>query len=166
MQFRVSRTSVKDESILIAKLRRIEKLPEPGAVRTRLLSLDEEDDLVQNSGRRLLNGKSWHDPVMENPVLNSTEIWSFINPTDDSHPIHLHLARFRIGGRRKIENLAYLSRRSCDSRALRFRPIPTKLAGRTRCAHPGMMTRIIARFEGYTGRYVRHCHILEVLPPK
>ena len=24
-----------------------------------------------------------------------------------------------------------------------------------------MVTRIIARFEGYTGRYVWHCHILE-----
>ena len=28
-------------------------------------------------------------------------------------------------------------------------------------ADPGMVTRIIARFEGYTGRYVWHCHILE-----
>ena len=28
-------------------------------------------------------------------------------------------------------------------------------------ADPGMVTRIIVRFEGYTGRYVWHCHILE-----
>ncbi len=28
-------------------------------------------------------------------------------------------------------------------------------------AHPQMVTRIIARFEGYAGRYVWHCHILE-----
>ena len=28
-------------------------------------------------------------------------------------------------------------------------------------ADPGMVTRIIAKFEGYTGRYVWHCHILE-----
>jgi spore coat protein A len=28
-------------------------------------------------------------------------------------------------------------------------------------AHPGMVTRIIAKFEGYPGRYVWHCHILE-----
>jgi spore coat protein A len=26
---------------------------------------------------------------------------------------------------------------------------------------PGMITRIIARFEGYAGRYVWHCHLLE-----
>ena len=26
---------------------------------------------------------------------------------------------------------------------------------------PGMVTRIIAKFEGFSGRYVWHCHILE-----
>lgn len=28
-------------------------------------------------------------------------------------------------------------------------------------AHPGMVTRIITRFDDYPGRYVWHCHILE-----
>ena len=28
-------------------------------------------------------------------------------------------------------------------------------------SNPGMATRIIARFEGYPGRYVWHCYILE-----
>ena len=28
-------------------------------------------------------------------------------------------------------------------------------------AHSLMVTRIIVRFEGYTGRYVWHCHLLE-----
>ncbi|HUO31398.1 MAG TPA: multicopper oxidase domain-containing protein, partial [Bryobacteraceae bacterium] len=28
-------------------------------------------------------------------------------------------------------------------------------------ADPKMVTRIIVRFEGYTGRYVWHCHVLE-----
>jgi spore coat protein A len=28
-------------------------------------------------------------------------------------------------------------------------------------AHSNMVTRIIVRFEGYTGRYVWHCHLLE-----
>ena len=26
---------------------------------------------------------------------------------------------------------------------------------------PNQLTRVIARFEDYTGRYVYHCHILE-----
>jgi spore coat protein A, manganese oxidase len=28
-------------------------------------------------------------------------------------------------------------------------------------AHSNMVTRFIVRFEGYTGRYVWHCHVLE-----
>jgi hypothetical protein len=28
-------------------------------------------------------------------------------------------------------------------------------------AHAGLITRIIVRFEGYPGRYVWHCHVLE-----
>ena len=28
-------------------------------------------------------------------------------------------------------------------------------------AHPKMVTRIIVPFEGFAGRYVWHCHILE-----
>ncbi len=28
-------------------------------------------------------------------------------------------------------------------------------------ADPGFVSTIIAKFEGYTGRYVWHCHILE-----
>jgi spore coat protein A len=28
-------------------------------------------------------------------------------------------------------------------------------------AHSLMVTRIIVRFEGYAGRYVWHCHVLE-----
>jgi spore coat protein A len=28
-------------------------------------------------------------------------------------------------------------------------------------AEPGMVTRIIVRFEGYSGRYAWHCHVLE-----
>jgi spore coat protein A len=28
-------------------------------------------------------------------------------------------------------------------------------------ADPGMVTRLIVRFEGHVGRYVWHCHVLE-----
>jgi len=28
-------------------------------------------------------------------------------------------------------------------------------------AHASMLTRIIVKFEGYKGRYVWHCHVLE-----
>ena len=55
----------------------------------------------------LLNNTPWHMPVTENPVLDSVEIWSFVNTTDDSHPIHLHLVRFQILDRRRFEPFFY-----------------------------------------------------------
>jgi spore coat protein A, manganese oxidase len=162
MQFRVSATSVNDDSVLPASLRPIEKLQESAALKTRFLSLDEIDDKVQNPVKMLLNGKAWHDPVTENPALNSTEIWAFVNPTDDSHPIHLHLVKFQILDRRKIENFAYLSRQELRFTGPPVPPDPDEAGWKdTVRAHPGMLTRIIVRFDGYPGRYVWHCHILE-----
>ena len=162
MQFRVSSGGVKDESVLPAKLRTIEKLKEEEAAKTRLLSLDEIDDKVQNPVKMLLNGHSWHEPVTENPALDSTEIWSLVNPTDDSHPIHLHLVRFQILDRRKFETFGYLTRGQIRYTGQAEAPDAAEAGWKdTVRADPGMVTRIIAKFEGYAGRYVWHCHILE-----
>jgi len=162
MQFRIANSGVKDESVLPRKLRVIDKLEQSAAIKTRVLSLDEVDDLVQNPVKMLLNGASWHDPVTENPRLNSTEIWSFVNPTDDSHPIHLHLVRFQILDRRKFETFGYISRQQLRFTGPPVPPDPAEAGWKdTVRAEPGMLTRIIVRFEGYVGRYVWHCHILE-----
>ncbi|MGC2817415.1 MAG: multicopper oxidase [Candidatus Acidiferrum sp.] len=162
MQFRVSTGAVKHDSVLPAKLRTIEKLPETSAIKTRMLSLDEVDDLVQNPVKMQLDKSNWHDPVTEKPALDSTEIWSFINPTDDSHPIHLHLVRLQILDRRKFETFGYTSREELRFTGPPVPPDPSEAGWKdTVRAEPGMVTRIIARFEGYPGRYVWHCHILE-----
>ena len=127
-----------------------------------MLSLDEVDDLVQQPVKMLLNGKAWEDPVTEDPLLDSTEIWAFINPTDDSHPIHLHLVRFQILDRQNIDTFAYVSRGELRLRGPRVPPDPDEAGWKdTVRADAGMLTRIIVRFEGYAGRYVWHCHILE-----
>ena len=44
----------------------------------------------------------WHDPVTENPMLNSTEIWEIYNQSEDAHPIHLHLVSTQLISRQKI----------------------------------------------------------------
>jgi len=140
----------------------VERLAETSAVKTRMLSLDEVDDLVQNPVRMLLNGARWDAPVTENPTLNSVEIWDLVNPTDDSHPIHLHMVRFQILDRRRFETFGYIARHQ-----LRFtgEPVPPEASEAgwkdTVRANPAMVTRIIVRFDGYAGRYVWHCHILE-----
>ncbi len=162
LQFRVSAGGVKDDSVLPGELRSLEKLKEAEAAKTRVLSLDEIDDAVQNPVKMMLNGSNWHDPVTENPALNSTEIWSFINPTDDSHPIHIHLVRFQILDRRKFETFGYLTKQKLRFTGPPVPPDPEEAGWKdTVRAEPGMVTRIIARFQGYAGRYVWHCHILE-----
>jgi spore coat protein A, manganese oxidase len=169
MQFRVSASGAstpdiapKSESILPAALRPIERLAETSATKTRMLSLDEVDDLVQNPVKMLLNNTPWHMPVTEDPLLNSVEIWNLINPTDDSHPIHLHLVKFQILDRRRFQTFAYRSEKKMKFTSEPIPPEPSEAGWKdTVRAEPGMVTRIIIRFDGYPGRYVWHCHILE-----
>jgi spore coat protein A len=162
MQFRVSREQVKDASALPAKLRPVPKITEAEAVKTRLLTLVEWDNLVGNAMVMLLNGTRWGKPVTENPVINTVEIWSLINLTDDAHPIHLHLVRFQILDRRQFDVFTYETYRTIKYIGPPIPPEPNEAGWKdTVRANPHMVTRIIMRFEGYTGRYVWHCHLLE-----
>ena len=45
--------------------------------------------------------------MAEDPTLGSTEYWYLINPTGDSHPIHLHLVQFQVVARAPIDAEAY-----------------------------------------------------------
>jgi spore coat protein A, manganese oxidase len=163
MQFRVAKQGVTDASVVPAMLHAQTNQPkEADAVQTRRMTLDERMDLVQRSMGMLLNNTPWHAPVTEKPVLNTTEIWELVNLTEDSHPIHLHLVRFRILDRRRFDVFDYQAKG-----ALRFTgpaepPEPLESGWKdTVRADPGMVTRILVPFEGYAGRYVWHCHILE-----
>jgi spore coat protein A, manganese oxidase len=162
MQFRVSANKVDDRSSLPPRLRPVPRVPESQAVKTRLLTLDEYDNLVAEPILMLLNGTYWHKPITEKPVLNTTEIWSFLNPTDDSHPIHLHLVRFQILDRQPYEPWTYQTKQQLKFLGPPQPPAPNETGWKdTIRADPRMVTRIIVPFEGFTGRYVWHCHILE-----
>jgi spore coat protein A, manganese oxidase len=138
------------------------RIGENQAVKTRRLTLDENLDLVNQSMGMLLNKTPWHMPVTENPALNSTEIWEFVNLTDDSHPIHLHLVRFQILDRRAFDTYEFQDKGTIRFVAPAVPPDPTEAGWKdTVRADPGVMTRIIIPFEGFQGRYVWHCHILE-----
>ncbi len=162
MQFRVSPKIAPDTSSLPSLLRPIKKLTESEAIKTRMLTLVEVDDPVARPTQMLLNDAHWNMPITENPVLDSVEIWNLINLSDDSHPIHLHLVRFQILDRRRFDRFTYL-----NERTLLYTGPPTPAAANeagwkdTVRADAGMVTRIAVRFEGFTGRYVWHCHILE-----
>jgi spore coat protein A len=168
MQFRVAKAqsiggnSSQDRNALPSALRPIAKMPESAAVKTRMLTLVEVDDLAQRPVAMLLNNTHWNMPVTETPVLDSTEIWNLINTTDDSHPIHLHLVRFQILDRRSFDVAAYWTTGKLNYFGPAIPPDPSEAGWKdTVRADPAMVTRIIIRFEGFTGRYVWHCHILE-----
>ncbi|MGC2657349.1 MAG: multicopper oxidase [Bryobacteraceae bacterium] len=165
LQFRVASSPGVEGNGIPAKLRTISKIEEKEAVRTRLLTLEgggDSDDPTSIFQPMLLNGTYWHQPVTENPTLHTTEIWSFINLTDDSHPIHLHLVRFQVLDRRPFDLFTYLNERKLMYTAAAIPPDPNELGWKdTVRADPGMVTRIIIRFEGFAGRYVWHCHVLE-----
>jgi spore coat protein A, manganese oxidase len=162
MEFRVGRDEAKDTSSLPPAFPPIQRLREVDAVKTRTLTLVEYNTFTGGSMVMLLNAAHWNMPVTEKPVFETIEIWNLVNLTEDAHPIHLHLVRMQILDRRPFDDFAFNTKGQ-----LRFTGPPTKPdAGEAgwkdtvRC-DAGVVTRIIARFEGYTGRYVWHCHILE-----
>ncbi len=162
MQFRISSQKAVDSTSLPARLRPIPRTPEITAVIERKLTWADYQNRLGRSSVMLLNGSHWSMPVTEKPVLNSTEIWSFINLTDDSHPIHLHLVRFQILDRRPFDLTVY---QLTGKIVFTGPPVPleaNELGWRdTARVDPMTVTRIIVKFEGFTGRYVWHCHMLE-----
>jgi spore coat protein A len=162
MQLRVAKNKVADPSSVPKELRPIRRIAESESVKTRTLSLLEVDDLRGDPAYMLLNNAHWNMPVTENPTLNSVEIWELMNTTDDTHPIHLHLVRFQILDRRRFDGFAYANQNILRYRGAAIPPEASEAGWKdTVRADPGMVTRIIIPFEGYTGRYVWHCHILE-----
>ena len=57
----------------------------------------------------LLDGQKWANAVSEMPTMGSTEEWVIINPTADTHPIHLHLVQFQLVSRQRFDVNGYLA---------------------------------------------------------
>jgi FtsP/CotA-like multicopper oxidase with cupredoxin domain len=94
------------------------------------------------SGNPLL----WDDVVTENPAVGATEEWEIHNFTEDAHPIHVHLVKFKVLGR------------GADGTES---PEPWETGFKdTVIAYPGEITRIKANYD-LPGFFVWHCHIVE-----
>ena len=72
----------------------VETLDEADAVQHRDFLLEREADPCAGSIWRI-NGLGWDD-ITERPVLRSTEVWRFVNPTNSVHPMHMHLVFFQV----------------------------------------------------------------------
>lgn len=165
LQFRVAKITTSAPTISAPApktLRTIHRTPESTATTTRTITLNEFQDKIGIPMVMLLNRKHWHEPVTETPKLNSTEIWEFVNLTEDTHPMHMHLVRFQILDRRPFDPFDYLMQKKLRFTAEASPPAPNESGWKDTVQCPdGVITRVLVRFEGYTGKFLYHCHVLE-----
>jgi len=57
----------------------------------------------------LLDGQAWSADPSEITQVGSTVDWIVINPTADTHPIHLHLVQFQFVSRQKFDVTGYMA---------------------------------------------------------
>jgi spore coat protein A len=132
------------------------------SIRVRDFMLAERFDPQGRSLGVRINDKGYDDPVTETPRLGSVEKWRFINTTDDTHPMHLHLVQFRIVERQGYDTATMLSSGRLRLIGITRAPEPNEVGRKdTALVYPGEVLTILVHFEGYAGRFVFHCHMLE-----
>jgi spore coat protein A len=138
------------------------RLQESEAVVTREFVLVEAlDDQGHSHGVRI-DGKGYDDPVTEFVKLGSVEKWRFINMTEDAHPMHIHLIQFQVLHRQGFNAVTFRTTGKLELLGAPRLPQPSEAGWKdTAIVNPRDVLTVIARFEGYTGRYVFHCHMLE-----
>jgi len=162
MQFRVTLPhSSTGQPLSMLLPRPLPKLDEAESIGTRDFILAEGMDGRGRSLGMQINGKGYDAPVTEIVKLNSIEKWRFINNTEDAHPMHLHLVQFQILRRQGFDPVA-LRRGVVELVGMPRQPAANEVGWKdTAVVNPREVLTIIVRFEGYTGRYVFHCHMLE-----
>jgi spore coat protein A, manganese oxidase len=74
---------------------------------TRTLPFFELPSAIDEPLGAFLNGQRWAGTLTETPQVGSTEDWWLIDPTDDGHPIHVHLVQFQLLYRIAIDGASY-----------------------------------------------------------
>lgn len=145
----------------VRKLGLFESETEDGHIMPMLGTAEDTTDI---SGRPVKFGaRMWDDPISEDPLRGSTEVWEIYNNTADAHPIHLHQVQFQVLGKYRMADTdlngdGYLGNDYDPSASVPLRPEDTGSQDTVWVA-PGEMLRIIEKFD-LPGEYVWHCHIL------
>lgn len=140
--------------------------PTPGVLPRELLlaeGVDAYGRIWPRIGTSAAGPLAFHDFVTELPKLGTTEIWSIINTTADTHPVHQHLVQFQVLDRQPFDTLAYVPGQPATLRMIGDQSRPSqneKGLKDTVQARPGEVIRLIAKYD-LLGDYVWHCHILE-----
>lgn len=127
-----------DDSSLPVMFRPIERILTGTVEREFALEFDFDRQVWE------INGKAF-DPnrIDVKPRLGDTEIWTFRNLSNVTHPMHVHLVRFQILDRNNLP------------------PSPNDMGWKdTVRVGESEVVRVAMTFEGHTGRYMFHCHNL------
>ncbi len=104
--------------------------------------------LTENSKGFYVNGVQFAsaNDINATPVKGTTEEWTFVNKTNEDHPIHIHVNDMQIMSINGVKRT--------DTGLYDTWKIPHKTS-----AGPGKVV-VRMKFRKYTGAYVFHCHIL------
>lgn len=148
MKFKVA-TQVVDNFSIPTTLSSISQLTESMATKTRSFEISNVDSgSMSGMMMHTINNKSYDANRIDELVNNgAVEIWTFDNTNGaEPHPMHLHGVQFqilnRIGGRGTLTALE----KGWKDMAL---------------CMPGEKVKVLVPFNGYTGKFVFHCHNLE-----
>jgi spore coat protein A len=82
----------------------------PSPIKQRTLTLTEVVNATNDAPLEiLLDGQKWSAPISELPAVGTTEDWVIVNPTMDTHPIHLHLVMFQVVSRQTFDAAGYMA---------------------------------------------------------
>ena len=110
----------------------------------------------------------FEDAVNFFAAYQSTEVWKILNLTEDTHPFHVHLVQFQAmtrhrydidgfdpdtGGTKPNQPIIFDRPAAFDQNETGWKD--------TIRINPKELVSIAMKFDGFTGRYMYHCHILE-----
>ncbi len=141
----------RDPALLPRRLSTVDRIPVAAAATTReFVFAAGGGESFRPESHWTINGLDFDaNRAIAAPRLGNVEVWRFVNRRRFGiigmvHPVHVHLVRFQIVDR---------NGRAPGAHEMGWKD--------TVAVPPGEDARIIARFEGYRGRYLIHCHNLE-----
>jgi spore coat protein A len=128
-----------------------------------LIAIQDESGVI-TSYRTV--AERFEDTVNFMVIDGSTEVWHFLNLTKNMHPMHLHLVQFQAIGRDFYDAGGFDGKSFATKTPVRFKKRldldPNERGPKdTIRVNPGERVSVAMKFQGYTGRYMYHCHMLE-----
>jgi o-aminophenol oxidase len=156
-------------------MRELAPAPDDDSTERVITMVDEDaDGQVETVARFRTVACHFEDTVTFFPVLGRWEVWQLINLTGDTHPIHIHLNPFQVlarhpvvvtvpeGGITDTATSARVRRgRSPDDELEHVLDANEQGLKDTVRVNPNEIVELAVRFQGFSGRYMYHCHILE-----